>query len=319
VLDRAGFRAQHATLVDGGREVLGVGRAVVERIVAGSVALLNVNGYLDDETILGLSRRRVFVDIDPGFSQLWRIKGWHDAFAGHDAVVTVGLEALHPSNLAGATGLPTVTTLPPVAIDQWPLIEQPPHRRLRFTTVVTWRGPFAPIEHDGVRYGLRVHEFRRFADVPGAAVGADLELALDFDAADGDEVGRLSCHGWGIVDPARVVATMPSYRDYIAASSGEFQIAKGLYVQARTGWFSDRSACYLASGRPVIAQDTGFSEHVPTGKGLLAFADPAEAADAIAEVTGNLALHGAAARDLAVEHFDAARVLARVLYRLDLI
>jgi hypothetical protein len=258
----------------------------------------------------------VFVDIDPGFPQTWRAQGLHDAFAGHDAVVTVGLRATEPGCCVGDTGLPTFATPPPVSLPHWPsspsnLLSSP-----RWTTVATWRGPFGPLDVGGVRHGLRVHELRRFSRLPELLPGIECEIALEIDRADEADRVRLRDGGWSLVAPHDVASDMTSYRRYIQASTGELTIAKEAYVRSRGGWFSDRSACYLASGRPVVAQDTGFGALLPTGLGLLCFDDPEEAAAAVAEVSSDLARHAKAARQIAEEHLDARTVLRSVLERI---
>jgi len=319
VMELTGFGNDFAVLYDGGRVCAGISRAEIVARVRGAHVLLNFMGYLDDEEIASVVDRRIFVDIDPGFAQLWRTLGLHDAFVGHDAVATVGLEANSPECLVGDSGLPTFTTLPPVALDHWPV--SPIGRQLpaRVTSVATWRGPFAPIEHDGIHYGLRVHEFRRFLDLPRLVPSVRFELALDIDPSDSGDIARLGACGWSLLDPSDVAADPARYRSFIAGSAAELVIAKGMYVQSGGGWFSDRSACYLASGRPVIAQETGFGKHLPTGKGLLSFDRLDEAAAAVAEVVGNIELHAAAARRLAEESFDARIVLRRLLQQLDVI
>jgi len=268
--------------------------------------------------VLATVGRRVFIDIDPGFAQFWHALGLHDAFAGHDAFATVGLNVGRPATTVPACGLDWVPTLPPVCLDRWPASPIPDGAPARVTSVCTWRGPFAAITYGGQRYGLRVHELRRFAALPSLVPGARFELALDIDPADEPDAAALRSHGWTLVDPKLVAADPGSYRGYLQASSAELMVAKELYVASRGGWFSDRSACYLASGRPVVAQDTGWSDHLPAGEGLLGFSEPAETAAAVAEVCGNPSRHAKAAREIAAEHFDAARVLGSLLDRLGL-
>ena len=318
VMDDAGMAGRFALLAGGGRDCLGLERAeVVERCRRAAV-VFNVMGYLDDEELLGAGPgRRVFVDIDPGFPQFWRALGLHDALAGHDAFVTVGGNVGQPGCGVPDCGLDWIPTLPPVDLAEWP--EGPPlsgPAAARLTSVATWRGPFGPIEHDGTTYGLRVHEFRPYAGLPAAVPGAVLEVALDADVADWPDVSRLERGGWRIADPRAVAGDPASYRAYVAGSAGEFMIAKQMYVRTGGGWVSDRSACYLASGRPVVAQDTGLGALLPTGEGLVTFTDPDSAAAAVAEVTGNASRHAKAARDLAGDCFDATKVLRSLLERL---
>jgi hypothetical protein len=187
--------------------------------------------------------------------------------------------------------------------------------RARLTTVATWRGPNGPVDFEGVSYGLRAHEQRAYRHLPERLPHVTCELALDIDTADAADARALIDGGWQLVDPRRVAGTTEDYQAYINGSDAELMVAKGMYVRSRGGWFSDRSACYLAAGRPVIAQDTGFAGHLPTGEGLLSFAGPDEAAECVATVTGDLDRHSRAARSIALECFDASKVLPSVLAR----
>jgi hypothetical protein len=294
------------TLLDG-PDTHGVGRAGAARRLRDSALLLNVMGYLDDADLLAAAPRRVFLDIDPGFPQMWCELGLADAFAGHDAFVTVGENVGRPGCLIPTCGLDWITTRPPVVLDEWPRADAAGGA---ITTVAAWRGPFGPIDYHGATYGLRVHEFRRFLDLP-RRTGARFELALDIDDADASDAESLRRNGFALVDPASVAADPWRYRDYVQASAAELCVAKNLYVATRGGWFSDRSACYLASGRPVLAQDTGAD--LPCGDGLILFATPDEAAAGIAEVLGEPARHARAAREIAEAYFGSDVVLARLL------
>ena len=182
--------------------------------------------------------------------------------------------------------------------------------RDRFTTIATWRGPFGPVEHGGRKYGLKVHEFRKFVELPERSPHR-FEIALDYHPADQGDVDALRQHGWLVADPRVVAGDPESMRTYVQGSSAEFSAAQGMYVDTACGWFSDRSARYLASGKPVLVQDTGFSEALPVGEGLLAFRSLDEAVAGAAEITSRHAEHCAAAREIAERYFDARRVLPR--------
>src|SRR5262249_42444114 len=161
-----------------------------------------------------------------------------------------------------------IPMLPPVALGRWPTAAGRPARDA-LTSVGHWRSYGSP-EHEGLRYGQRAHSLRGLIDLPGR-VRERLELALGLHAAAHPAPDALSSHRWRLLDPARVAATPAAYRDFVRGSKAELCVAKSGYVAARSGWFSDRSACYLASGRPVVAQRTGFEQRLPTGDGLLAF------------------------------------------------
>jgi hypothetical protein len=200
-----------------------------------------------------------------------------------------------------------------VVLTEWEA--QPPQWDRGFTSVASWRGPFAPVEYKGVTYGLRVHEFRRFAALP-RRTSADFEVALDIHEAETADLELLAANGWRLADPAVEAGDPWAYRNYVQRSMAELMVAKGMYVKSRSGWVSDRSICYLASGRPVVAQETGFSQLYPSGEGLLAFSDLDAAAACVEEVAGDYERHSRAARDVAAEHFDSDKVLRRLLQRL---
>jgi hypothetical protein len=269
-------------------------------------------GYLDDEELLALPPLRVFLDIDPGFGQMWSELGLADPFAGHDRFVSVGLEVGAPGCEVPDCGLEWIPTLPPVALAHWPATAG----GAAFTSVATWRGPYGPVEYGERTYGLRAHQFRRFLALP-ERVPAEFELALAIDPGDAADLARLQGAGWTLLDPAAVAADPVSYRSFIQASAAEFTVAKAMYVDTQSGWFSDRSACYLASGKPVVAQETGFGRHLPTGEGLLAFSTPDEAVAAVEAVRDDRERHARAAREIATEHFDAERVLGRLVGELE--
>jgi hypothetical protein len=312
VMDRFGLGDSWFLLHDGGRETFGLGRDEVCRRLRRSAFLLNVMGFLDDEDLLAAAPRRVFLDIDPGFTQMWRVLGLHDLLGGHDDHVTIGANIHRPSCMVPTAGVEWLTTKQPVVLQQWPVAEGSGRG---FTSIASWRGPFGPVDHEGRTYGLRVHEFRQFLELP-TRTGAELEMALDIHEAEVDDLRRLRAHGWRLVDPCEVTCDPWRYQAFIQRSAAEFMVAKNMYVQSRSGWISDRSICYLASGRPVLAQDTGLDDVVPIGEGLLTFTTLDEAVAGVAEVTAEPARHRRAARELAEEHFAAERVLGLLLDRL---
>jgi hypothetical protein len=309
-VDLLGGAEAIAVLDAQGESVLGLARDHAERLCRRADALLNVMGYLTEPGLLDGPARRVFVDLDPGFAQMWHALGLADVLAGHDVFVTVGTRIGQPGSSVPTCGLPWVATLPPVVLDDWPAWPGRPDGPV--TSVVSWRGPFGPIEYDGRTYGLRVHEFRRFVQLPSRCPDR-FELALDIAAADEKDRVALCANGWQLVSPEAVAGDPYRYRRYIATSKAELMIAKNMYVATRGGWFSDRSALYLASGRPVAAQDTRWTEALPSGTGLVAFDDVDGAAAAMADLNDRYRDHCEAARFLAEEHFDSDVVLGRLL------
>jgi hypothetical protein len=308
-----GLGGAFAVACDGGKRYLGLGRREVVERVKRSALVLNVMGFFDDADVLGAARRRVFLDIDPGFGQMWRELGLHDPFRGHDDFVTIGLNVGSPGCGVPTCGLKWLTTPQPVVLEHWPVA--PPNPGGPVSSVCTWRGDWGGVEYGGKVYGLRVHEFRKFITLP-RVTGAPFQLALDIHPDETRDLALLADNGWTLVDPRIVTHDFITYRQFIANSSAEFMVAKNLYVETRGGWFSDRSICYLATGRPVIAQDTGVRDHFPTGAGLLTFATLDEAAAAVAGVRGDYDRHTRAARAVAEEFFDSDRVLSRLLHKL---
>jgi len=275
------------------------------------VWVLNIMGFISREAACEDERFWTFLDIDPGYPQMWHELGLADMFAGHGRFVTIGENVGQPGCKIPECGLDWITTPPPVSLDAWP----PSVGGDAFTTVCTWRNAYGTVTCNGESYGSRVHEFRKFFELP-RLVDAEFELALDIHEAEVDDLRRLEANGWLLVDPRAVAATPNDYRAYVQNSRAEFSVAQNMYVATRSGWLSDRSLCYLASGKPVLAQDTGFSDNYPVGEGLIAFSTLEEAAAGVEEIECNYERHSRAARELAEEYFDSAKVLRRLVERL---
>jgi len=273
-----------------------------------------VMGFLSDEEIMSCAPKRVFLDIDPGFGQMWQALGLHDPFQGHDAFVTIGENIGQPGCEIPTCELDWITTRQPIVLDYWPSGSSDGNGQ-PFTSIASWRGAFGPLEYQSRKYGLRVHEFRKFAGLPRLSQDT-FQLALDIHPADVNDISLLTENGWSLVDP-RIAAGDPwVYQTYIQNSKAEFTVAKNMYVQSHSGWFSDRSACYLASGKPVLAQDTGIKNLYPTGEGLLTFTSMAEAVSGAEEISRDYGRHSRAARAIAETHFDSDKVLGRLLNQL---
>jgi hypothetical protein len=280
-------------------------------------------GFLDDEEILGGAPRRVFLDIDPGFGQMWRELGLADLFVGHDDYLTIGENIGQPDCHIPTCGLDWITTCQPVVLDHWAPDRNTADRVSPggdspgkfFTSIASWRGAYEPVVYKGVTYGLRVHEFRNFAALP-RLTGRPFQLALDIHAAERHDRALLDANGWSLVEPGRVAADPWAYQGYIQRSKAEFMVAKNMYVQSNSGWFSDRSICYLASGKPVLVQDTGVRDRYQTGRGLLLFTTLDEALHGVEALCCHYASHAAAARTIAGDYFDSDKVLSRLLAKL---
>jgi hypothetical protein len=294
-----------------GERVIGLSSATVHEIVRRSEFLFNVMGYLNDEAVLSRSRRRVFIDIDPGFGQMWRALDLHDAFSGHDVFVTLGRNIGQPNCAIPTCELSWITLAQPVVLSEWPV--EPPCEHGAFTSIGAWRGPNAPIEYQGNLYGLRVHEFRKFVALPLSCRSSSFEQALEIHPAETADIALLREHGWKLVDPKTVAGGPKTYRRYIVESKAEFLVPKQIYVATRSGLLSDRSAYYLATGRPVLARDTGLGELYPLGDGLIAFSTLDEAVAGVEAIQHDYRRHCRAAREIAEEYFDSDKVLAKLL------
>jgi hypothetical protein len=277
------------------------------REVATEATLVNISGHLTLPRLFEAFRRRVLVDIDPGFTQFWHEAGLAGAnVEGHDVYFTIG-ELIGTDDCPIPTvGIDWIPVRQPVVLDDWPLAAE--GEAERFTTVATWRGPYGTVEVAGRTYGLKVHEFRKFIELPQRSEQR-FEIALDIHPGDERDLAALRDHGWSVADPQRVAGDPDALRSYIQGSGAEFSAAQGMYVDTACGWFSDRTVRYLASGKPAVVQETGFSRLLPVGTGLIGFRTLDEAADAVADIGARYAEHSEAARRIAEEYFDSDRVL----------
>jgi hypothetical protein len=289
-----------------------VGMAYDDMMAAGARAdvLLNVSGMLGDVLITRLIRRRVYLDLDPAFLQLWHAtQGVDMRLDGHTHFVTVGLNIGRRGCDVPTCGREWTHTLPPVVLEHWAPGGKPRYDGL--TTVANWRG-YGSIEHNGVHYGQKAHSLRKLIELP-KMTRERFTLALNIHKDETRDLEALARNGWDLRDPAEVAGDPDRYRDFVRSSKAEFGLAKSGYVNSRCGWFSDRSACYLASGRPVVAQDTGWSEHLPAGVGLFAFNTAEDVIAAVSAINADYARHSAAAAQIAREYFDSDVVLPRLL------
>ena len=307
-----GLQQTAALLLAGTTQTVGLPYERLRAIAGRADVLINISGMLTDEALLAPIPLRAYLDLDPAFNQLWQVAyGIDMRFGAHNRFVTVGLAIGAPDCPIPTCGLSWITTLQPVVLAHWPVGEEIAHDAL--TTVANFRG-YGSIEYEGAFYGQKAHSLRRFMALPTRTDEAFL-LALAIHPAETTDLEALAANRWRLVDPAAVAGDPARYQAFIAGSKAEFGIAKSGYVVSRCGWFSDRSVCYLASGRPVIAQETAFSRYLPTGQGLFAFSTEDDVLAAIAALRADYARHARAARALAVEHFDSDRVLPALLDR----
>ena len=305
--------AHACQIYNGGEATTGLSRQALREFVDDADLLIDISGHVTTEFVLDAVARRAYLDQDPVYTQLWRAEYGKDLrLDRYDVHFTVGLNigtAFSPIPDCGITWHPT---LPPVVLDLWPApgddgvaAVAPP-----ITTVASLYG-YSDLQFRGEWYRTKYEEFRRFVDLP-RVTGEPFEVLLkNFD--DNDEgVRLLREHGWS-VRKSDITSDLFAYRDYIAASRAEIGITKGAYVKGRSGWFSDRTAAYLAAGRPALSQATGFERSLPTGRGLLCFDTLDQAAAAVEDVRSNYRAHCVAAREFAAAHLDARVVLPAML------
>jgi hypothetical protein len=300
-----------ATLVDtSSAETVGLAAEDLLRVLRSCDVFINLAGVVRSPMLLERSMRRAYVDLDPMFTQVWAVQGFHAGIDAHEVCFTVGLNVGRPDCPVPTLGREWLPTVPPVDLTRWP--HRPRVVGAPWTTVGHWRS-YGPVDWKGRSYGQKAHAFRSVRGLPGLT-GARLEPALEIHPGDDADREMLLDEGWRVTDPGRL-RSLRAYERYIEESAGEIAIAKHGYVEARTGWVSDRSVCYLATGRPVVALDTGLGDHLPVGEGFLVADDADGLADALDRVAADPERHELAARKLAVERFSADRVCADLLDR----
>jgi hypothetical protein len=246
--------------------------------------------------------------MDPFFTQIGHM-GLKN-FEEHDLHFTYGMNVGRPDCTIPSGGVNWRRTVPPVVPEIWDFARDTPiEDSAPLTTIANWTA-YGGAMHNGERYGQKNEEFARLAPLP-RRTSQKLEIALA--GAPAEVWEQLRHQGWILRDAASISRDISDYSDYIARSRGEFSAAKHAYVKTRSGWFSDRSVCYLASGRPVITQDCGINEWLPAGSGVLTFSSLEQAAERIAEVNSNYAGHCRSARKLAEEVFSYRVVLPAIL------
>jgi hypothetical protein len=312
VLGTFGFSADSTLCVAETRETIGLAHAELLDVLRNFDVLINLSGTWKEHDLAADIPVRVYVDLDPAYTQLWQHVQQIDMnLQGHTHYLTVGPEIGNPSCAIPTCGVQWLATRPPVFLDRWPMANGFRHQGL--TSVANWRG-YGTIEYRGELYGQKAHSFRDLIDLP-LRTGEPLIMALGIHSDEVRDLLLLRENGWRLLDPVNAAGTAADFQHFVQTSKGELGIAKSGYVKSQCGWFSDRSVCYLASGRPVIAQETGFSRHLPTGEGLLTFTTVDEAVACIDAVNGDYARHSRAARRLAETYFDSGAVLSSLLRR----
>ena len=287
----------------------------LDDLVGSAAALVNITGHWTHAR-MGVIPRRIYIDLDPGYTQFWHAAGNPGPrLEGHNFYFTVGENIGRPGCSIPTGGISWRSIRQPVVLKEWPACA--PAGTRPFSTIASWRGRYGPAQYAGTTYGLKAHEFRKFVELP-QRVEQRFEIALDIDQADERDLIALRDHGWHIVDPAVVASGPVGFRQYVQASGAEFSVAQGIYVETQSGWFSDRTVRYLASGRPVLVQDTSFSQNYPVGDGLVSFRTMGEAVAGAERIIRDYTRHCRAARAIAEDFFNSDRVLGRLVEEIGL-
>jgi hypothetical protein len=282
-------------------------------VVASADLLINVSGSVGRPADYRSAKRLVYVDTDPVFAQLKlarRDPHFTPRVDAHDVHFTFGERVAETMPDTGHRWLPTRQ---PVVLSEWqdgPATPEPS----RLTTIMNWTS-YRSETWQGRTYGQKDEEFRRFLDLPGRFPELQFEIAGAPGTSHPTPRTMLESHGWRFVNPMAHCYDADSYRSYIQGSWGEWSVAKNGYVAGRSAWFSERSACYLAAGRPVIVQDTGFTNVLPVGHGICSFQSFDETVAALAKLKHEYPLHASAAVQIAKTFFDSDIVLTSLIGR----
>jgi hypothetical protein len=309
IMERYGLGERWAYRFPWQSQWFGLSDAKRREVIRTADLLINISGTLERPEEYRQVRRMAYIDSDPVFTQVKLARGqldfrrWIDL---HDVQFSFG-ECLSPA--VPDTGHRWRPTRQPIVLAEWH--PETPYRDA-FTTVMNWTS-YKPVVYGNRSYGQKDVEFMRFCDLPRLVAPTVLEIAVNAGKTRRTPRALLAHRGWRVVDPAQVCPDVDSYRRYVETSKAEWSVAKNGYVVGQPGWFSCRSACYLAAGRPVVVQDTGFGGVLPVGEGLLAFRTLEEAVAAIKEVEAHYDRHAKAARAIAEAYFDAGAVLRRLI------
>lgn len=314
ILERHGFGHNWAFRSHETGECFGKTQEEIRRVYREADAFLNVTGAQEVREEHLDCPRRIYVESDPFGSQVRAVHNESRMLSildSHDTLFTFGENVGAEDCAVPTAGYEWLPTRQPVVLDLWQnILDAAPDAA--FNTITTWHDQSKDLEYQGETYYWTKHrEFLKFIDLPR-------KRSVPFEMAVGpDEKAHaiLDEHGWRRANALRLSQHVDTYRDYIRASRGEFTVARDQYVRPRTGWFSDRSACYLAAARPVIAQQTGFNTYLPTGEGLFAFTEIEDILAAVDAIESDPARHRRAAREIAAEYFAADHVIGSLLDR----
>src|SRR6266852_8156855 len=310
--NRWGFCARYLP----GNPTAGLALKKIRQLYRHADAILNVCGAQEFNDDLLVSDRILYIESDPGVEQIKIDKGVRStvSYLGrHHALFTFGENIGTTSFPVPTHGFKWLPTRQPVVTDLWKT-NRSPSRAAVFTSVANWStSGLKDITWRGEKYlWSKSREFLRFISAPKES-GETFELATNIN--DAKTRANFERRGWRLTSPLQMSVDYWLYRDYIQRSKGEFTVAKDQYVRLNTGWFSDRSACYLAAGRPVITQETGFTKNYGSKEGLLSFKSLGEIVDAVKMINADYKRHARAARAIAREIFEAEKVLTSLLDR----
>ncbi|HWI22222.1 MAG TPA: hypothetical protein VNT22_06365 [Baekduia sp.] len=291
-------------------ETIGMSNSRLRARLRDSALLVNLGGHLRIDSLTRLAACLAFVDLDPAYTQVWHATGLdRSGLSDHHLHFSVGGNVGGPRWALPTAGIEWQPVRQPVVLEHWPVSGD--SRFTGFSTVASWRGAFGPLAWDGQTYGVKAHSFRRFAGLP-SMVDQDFSMVLDIEQSDAGDRSRLERAGWKLTSPDATACT-DSFRRFVQRSGAEFSAAQDAYVRSRSGWFSDRTVRYLASGRPALIQDTGFSEQLPVGYGIVPFSDMDEAVAGARSIVDEYPRHRAAAREIAERYFAPAPALGPLL------
>lgn len=287
-------------------------KATIDLDTSSDADLLLSLRYSTPRQVVRRFRRSALIDIDPGLSQMWIALGQIEV-APYDVYFSIGETVGHPQARFPDVGIEWHYTPPCVALEWWPVVKQAAEGAC-FTTISHWGGDDWLEEEQGLYNNSKREGFLPFLDLP-RRVQVPLELALCLSEEEREERVSLQVRGWQIRDASTVAGTPQAYQRYIGGSLGEWSCAKPSCLRLQNAWVSDRSLCYLASGKPVVVQDTGPSRVLPNGEGMFRFSNLDEAVRSLEAVERDYVRHSQAARQLAEAVFDAKLIVSRLLER----
>jgi hypothetical protein len=308
-MDRFGLMGRACQLYNRGEATFGLSLNSLIATAKEADVLINMSGHVKADFILSNIKQRVYVDQDPVYTQVWHAEYGEDLnFKAHNVFFSMGLNIGTSYTHIPDCGVHWHHILPPVVLEYWHA--QNDTSCNNFTTIASWSG-YSDLSYKGEWYRSKYEEFQRFAELPKRA-HQQLEIALKSYREEDAGIQLLKDNGWLLSDASKI-DDLSTYQNYIATSRAEIGIAQNAYVKGHSGWFSDRASHYLASGKPVLAQSTGFERHVPTGRGLLSFSTLEEAIEGIDAINNEYETHCRAAREFANEYLDYKKVLPHML------